>query len=54
MPLGGYGGTAASKTGRTTLSVDWHFWKNWLLRGTVGLGADEPMSGLDFLWQYRY
>ncbi|HVY49283.1 MAG TPA: translocation/assembly module TamB domain-containing protein, partial [Minicystis sp.] len=55
LPVGGYGGTAAQRTGpTTTISVDWHFWKNWLLRGSVGLGADQPMSGLDFLWQYRY
>ncbi len=50
----GFGGTAAQKTSRTTLSVDWHFWRNWLLRGTVGLDADQPLSGIDFLWQYRY
>jgi translocation and assembly module TamB len=52
--LAGYGGTAAQKTSRTTISVDWHFFRNWLLRGTVGLDADQPLSGLDFLWQYRY
>jgi translocation and assembly module TamB len=54
LPMNGFGGTAAQQGTRTQLSVDWHFWRNWLLRGSVILGEDQPTSGLDFLWQYRY
>jgi translocation and assembly module TamB len=50
---GGAGG-ASRRTGRTEVSVDWRFEKNWMLRGMVGVGGDQPSSGLDLLWQYRY
>jgi translocation and assembly module TamB len=38
---------------RTKLSVDWRFYRDWLIRGSVGVG-DEASSGLDLFWQYRY
>ncbi|HZO16706.1 MAG TPA: translocation/assembly module TamB domain-containing protein, partial [Polyangiaceae bacterium] len=37
----------------TRLSIDWRFAPNFVLRGSIGVG-DEPSSGLDVLWQYRY
>lgn len=55
-PSGTAGGAAgASRSGRTELSVDWRFHRNWSLRGTVGVGGAQTSSGiLDLLWQYRY
>jgi translocation and assembly module TamB len=47
-------GGASQRTGRTEVSVDWRFQRNWMLRGMVGVGGDQPSSGLDLLWQYRY
>jgi translocation and assembly module TamB len=47
-------GGANRRTGRTEVSVDWRFRRNWLLRGMVGVGGDQPSSGVDLLWQYRY
>ena len=37
----------------TRFSIDWRFAPNFILRGSIGVG-DEPSSGLDVLWQYRY
>jgi len=49
------GGAASQRTGRTEISVDWRFLRNWTLRGTVGVGGTQSESGiLDLLWQYRY
>lgn len=41
---------------RTEINVDWRFYKNWSLRGSFGFGGtnQQPSSGLDVLWQYRY
>lgn len=47
-------GGASRHTGRTEVTVDWRFRRNWMLRGMVGVGGDMPSSGLDLLWQYRY
>ncbi|HZF54073.1 MAG TPA: translocation/assembly module TamB domain-containing protein [Polyangiaceae bacterium] len=47
-------GGGSQRQGRTEVSVDWRFQRNWLLRGMVGVGGDQPSSGLDLLWQYRY
>jgi translocation and assembly module TamB len=44
---------SSTSSRNTKLSIDWRFARNWLLRGSIGLG-DEPSSGLDVLWQYRY
>ncbi len=48
-------GSAAGQNGsaRTSVSVDWRFAPNWLIRGTVGVGR-EASSGLDVLYQFRY
>jgi translocation and assembly module TamB len=46
-------GGSSTSSRNTKLSIDWRFARNWLLRGSIGLG-DEPSSGLDVLWQYRY
>ncbi len=35
-------------------TVDWRFYRNWVLRGRVDVGSDTQTSGLDLLWQYRY
>ena len=35
-------------------TVDWRFYRNWVLRGRVDVGSDQQTSGLDLLWQYRY
>jgi translocation and assembly module TamB len=49
------GGAASQRTGKTELSVDWRFHRNWSLRGTVGVGGAQSGSGIvDLLWQYRY
>jgi translocation and assembly module TamB len=57
----GTGSTASTTTqtstlrgSRTELSIDWRFAAKWSLRATVGMEADQPTSGLDLLWQYRY
>lgn len=47
-------GSDTRRSGRTELSIDWRFHRNWLLRGSVGVGGDTPSSGIDLLWQYRY
>ncbi|EYF06929.1 translocation/assembly module TamB domain-containing protein [Chondromyces apiculatus] len=48
-------GAAGSVGARTEFSVDWRFHRNWLIRGTVGVGNTQTSSGvLDVLWQYRY
>ncbi len=41
---------------RTEINIDWRFYKNWSLRGSFGFGGvnQQPSSGLDVLWQYRY
>ena len=46
--------TAATRANRTEISVDWRFAQQWSLRATLGVAADQPTSGLDLLWQYRY
>lgn len=46
-------GTAGDTRSRTRIGVDWRFYEDWLLRGSLGLG-DDPTSGLDLMWQYRY
>lgn len=38
---------------RTSVSIDWRFAPNWLLRGTLGVGQ-QASSGLDLLYQFRY
>lgn len=49
-------GTDQSTVNRTEVNVDWRFYRNWSLRGSFGFGgsAQQPSSGLDLLWQYRY
>jgi translocation and assembly module TamB len=47
------GGTGNGTLSRTRIGVDWRFYEDWLLRGSVGIG-DQPTSGLDLMWQYRY
>ncbi len=51
---GGSSGSAAAKSQRTLITLDWRFWHNWLLRGRVDAGSDQTVTGLDVLWQYRY
>ena len=45
-----------SSANRTEINIDWRFYKNWSLRGSFGFGGvnQQPSSGLDVLWQYRY
>ena len=50
-PTGGSAGAAAPGA---SVSVDWRFYKNWLIRATVGTSADVPKGEVDLLWQYRY
>jgi translocation and assembly module TamB len=50
---GGTGGSAL-KGQRTQITVDWRFWRNWMLRGRVDAGSDQTTMGVDVLWQYRY
>lgn len=47
---------SSSSANRTEISIDWRFYKNWSLRGSFGFGGvnQQPSSGLDVLWQYRY
>jgi translocation and assembly module TamB len=46
-------GGGADSLSRTRVGVDWRFYQDFLLRGSIGIG-DEPTSGLDLMWQYRY
>lgn len=54
----GQGPTTATQepdaASRAEVSVDWGFTDNWSLRGTFGVGAGSPTSGVDLIWQYRY
>jgi translocation and assembly module TamB len=61
----GQSGSAGAQGVRTELSVEWRFRKNWMVRGTLGFSgqtpqqgqqslSQQPSSGLDVLWQYRY
>ncbi|APR88204.1 Hypothetical protein A7982_13553 [Minicystis rosea] len=47
-------GSAQLKGQRTLITVDWRFWRNWMLRGRVDAGSDQTVTGVDVLWQYRY
>jgi translocation and assembly module TamB len=47
-------GTSASGAPGASVSVDWRFYKNWLIRASVGTAADIPKGEVDLLWQYRY
>jgi translocation and assembly module TamB len=47
-------GGASGRKARTEVSIDWRFLRNWMVRGMVGVGGDQPSSGVDLLWQYRY
>jgi len=53
---GGQAGASGSapKGQRTQITVDWRFWRNWMLRGRVDAGSDQTTMGADVLWQYRY
>lgn len=46
----------SSNPNRTEINIDWRFYRNWSLRGSFGFGGvnQQPSSGLDVLWQYRY
>ena len=46
-------GQQSSSASRTRVGIDWRFYQDFLLRGSIGIG-DEPTSGLDLMWQYRY
>lgn len=50
----GQGSSAATKGQHTLITVDWRFWRNWMLRGRVDVAPDQTTSGVDVLWQYRY
>lgn len=49
-------GDTSGINNRTEINIDWRFYKNWSLRGSFGFGGtnQQPSSGLDVLWQYRY
>ncbi|MFO0591470.1 MAG: translocation/assembly module TamB domain-containing protein [Polyangiaceae bacterium] len=47
------GGTSTTAPG-ASVSLDWRFYKSWLLRATVGTSSDLPKGEVDVLWQYRY
>jgi translocation and assembly module TamB len=47
-------GTGDGMTGSTSIAIDWRFYKNWLIRASVGTTADVPKGEVDLLWQYRY
>lgn len=47
------GGTSTTAPG-ASVSIDWRFYKNWLIRASVGTSADIPKGEVDLLWQYRY
>lgn len=44
--------------GRTEVSIDWRFHRNWLVRGSVGMDPTKEQNsesgGIDLLWQHRY
>jgi translocation and assembly module TamB len=45
---------SADDSGGAEVNIDWRFKRNWTLRGSFGVGRDQPRSGVDVLWQYRY
>jgi translocation and assembly module TamB len=47
------GGTANNRA-RTQIAVDWNFRPAWTAHFKAGVGGDQPTSGVDLLWQYRY
>jgi hypothetical protein len=47
-------GAAAPKGQHELITIDWRFWRNWLMRGKVDVGSDQQTYGADVLWQYRY
>jgi hypothetical protein len=47
-------GAAAPKGPHELVTVDWRFWRNWIMRGKIDVGSDSQTYGADVLWQYRY
>jgi translocation and assembly module TamB len=47
-------GVTTAKGQHTLVTIDWRFWRNWLLRGKVDVGSDQTTLGGDVLWQYHY
>lgn len=45
--------TSNDFSARTTFSLDWRFYKGFLLRGNLGVG-DDANRGVDILWNHRY
>lgn len=56
---GGAGGSTAAGAPSGSLTLDWRFYRNWLIRAKVG-ARDDPSSTdrftgtVELLWQYRY
>jgi translocation and assembly module TamB len=47
-------GAAALQGERTVLTLDWRFWRNWVLQGRADLGGDQQTLGADVFWQHRF
>lgn len=49
-------GATTAKGQHTQVTVDWRFFKEWLLRGRIDVGSDQTQTTLggDVLWQHRY
>ena len=50
----GSAGAAAPLGQRTVVTLDWRFWRNWVLRGRADMGSDQQTIGADLLWQYHF
>ena len=52
------GATTAASTAtqgqRTVVTLDWRFWRNWVLRGRADMGSDQQTIGADVLWQHGF
>lgn len=59
VPGGGSGTSEASNAPSGSLTLDWRFYRNWLIRAKVGARDDETSTDrftgtVELLWQYRY
>ena len=47
-------GAAAPQGQRTVVTLDWRFWRDWVLRGRADMGTDQQTIGADVLWQHQF
>jgi translocation and assembly module TamB len=50
----GSAGAAAPQGQRTVVTLDWRFWRSWVLQGHADVGADQETVGAELFWQHRF